>query len=101
MEGMNFHSLLIQTATKRYAYNYGFEVGKMHIAKVNPQHSMKPLEQRESQANGETTSGTRRSHAHSVKSISGMCVFANAQNAAWGAAPQAQKELVSAWEPRR
>ena len=33
-------SLLIHTATKRYPYNYGFEVRKIHIAKMNPKHSM-------------------------------------------------------------
>ena len=38
----SLRSLLIQTATKRYPYNYGFEVGKLNntIAKVNPKHSM-------------------------------------------------------------
>ena len=40
----DFHSLLIQTVTERYPYNYGFEVGKIHIAEVcvNPQHSNQP-----------------------------------------------------------
>ena len=36
------HSLLIQTATKRFPYNDGFEVGKyiLHKAKENPEHPM-------------------------------------------------------------
>ena len=37
-EKMNSHSLVIQTATD----NYGFEVWKIYIAKVNPQHSNQP-----------------------------------------------------------
>ena len=40
---MNFHLPLIQTATERYPYNDGFEVGKIHIAEMNPQHSNQPL----------------------------------------------------------